>query len=89
MRIDYRLEYPLSGIHLAQSLIAGASPLADDLDSLKRLEDAGAPALVLRSLFEEQITNEQMAEHFPRFRKQASVPRAILSAEARLTSMRR
>ena len=52
------------GFTLPHPLIAGASPLADDLDNVKRLEDAGASALVLRSLFEEQITNEQMAEHF-------------------------
>ena len=37
----------------------GASPLADSLDTVKRLEDAGAAAIVLRSLFEEQITREQ------------------------------
>ncbi|HEX6437688.1 MAG TPA: dihydroorotate dehydrogenase-like protein [Candidatus Binatia bacterium] len=52
------------GFTLPHPLIAGASPLSDDLDSVKRLEDAGASALVLRSLFEEQITHEQMAEHF-------------------------
>ena len=52
------------GFTLPHPLIAGASPLADDLDNVKRLEDAGASALVLRSLFEEQITHEQMAEHF-------------------------
>jgi dihydroorotate dehydrogenase (fumarate) len=37
----------------------GASPMADHLDWAKRLEDAGASAIVLRSLFEEQITREQ------------------------------
>jgi dihydroorotate dehydrogenase (fumarate) len=37
----------------------GASPLADSLDTVKRLEDAGAAAIVLRSIFEEQITREQ------------------------------
>jgi dihydroorotate dehydrogenase (fumarate) len=37
----------------------GASPMADQLDWVKRLEDAGAAAIVLRSLFEEQITLEQ------------------------------
>jgi dihydroorotate dehydrogenase (fumarate) len=50
------------GIVLPHPLVAGASPLADDLDSVKRLEDAGAAAIVLRSLFEEQITREQMSE---------------------------
>ncbi len=51
------------GFTLPHPLVAGASPLADDLDGVKRLEDAGAAAIVLRSLFEEQITHEQMAEH--------------------------
>ena len=51
------------GMALPHPLVAGASPLADDLDGVKRLEDAGAAAIVLRSLFEEQITREQMAEY--------------------------
>jgi dihydroorotate dehydrogenase (fumarate) len=51
------------GFTLPHPLIPGASPLADEIDTVKRLEDAGAPALVLRSLFEEQVTQEQMAEH--------------------------
>jgi len=50
------------GMMLPHPLVAGASPLSDDLDGVKRLEDAGAAAIVLRSLFEEQITREQMAE---------------------------
>ena len=50
------------GLTLPHPLIPGASPLADDLDTVKRLEDAGAAAIVLRSLFEEQITREQIAE---------------------------
>ena len=41
------------GIRLAHPLVPGASPLADDLDTVKQLEDAGAAAIVLRSLFEE------------------------------------
>ena len=49
------------GIRLAHPLVPGASPLADDLDIVKQLEDAGAAAIVLRSLFEEQITREQEA----------------------------
>jgi dihydroorotate dehydrogenase (fumarate) len=51
------------GMPLPHPLVAGASPLSDDLDGVRRLEDAGAAAIVLRSLFEEQITREQMAEH--------------------------
>jgi dihydroorotate dehydrogenase (fumarate) len=39
----------------------GASPLVDDLDTVRRLEDAGASAIVMHSLFEEQITGEKLA----------------------------
>jgi dihydroorotate dehydrogenase (fumarate) len=49
------------GLKLQTPFVPGASPLTDDLDGVRRLEDAGAPLLVLRSLFEEQIKREQMA----------------------------
>ncbi|MFT3768763.1 MAG: dihydroorotate dehydrogenase-like protein [Minicystis sp.] len=48
------------GLRLAHPIMPGASPMADDLDSVKRLEDAGAAAIVMRSLFEEQIVREQL-----------------------------
>jgi dihydroorotate dehydrogenase (fumarate) len=51
------------GFTLPHPIVPGASPLADELDTVRQLEDAGAPAIVLRSLFEEQIVLEQMAEH--------------------------
>ena len=51
------------GLHLAHPLMPGASPLVDDLDHVKRLEDAGASAIVMRSLFEEQIVREQMGAY--------------------------
>jgi dihydroorotate dehydrogenase (fumarate) len=47
------------GLRLPHPLMPGASPLADSLDTVKRLEDAGAAAIVLRSIFEEQITRER------------------------------
>lgn len=47
------------GLHLPNPLVAGASPLCDDLDAVRRLEDAGAAAIVMHSLFEEQITRER------------------------------
>ncbi|MFI5457160.1 MAG: dihydroorotate dehydrogenase-like protein [Isosphaerales bacterium] len=49
------------GFNLPHPLIPGASPLADDLDKVRQLEDAGAPMIVMHSLFEEQITSEQLA----------------------------
>lgn len=47
------------GLKLAHPLMAGASPLVDDMGMVKRLEDAGASAIVMHSLFEEQITREE------------------------------
>jgi dihydroorotate dehydrogenase (fumarate) len=44
------------GLHIAHPFVAGASPLGRDLDTIKRLEDGGAAAIVLPSLFEEQVT---------------------------------
>ncbi|HEY7216053.1 MAG TPA: dihydroorotate dehydrogenase-like protein [Thermoanaerobaculia bacterium] len=49
------------GFRLPHPFLPGASPLVDDLDTVRRLEDAGAAAIVMHSLFEEQITREQMA----------------------------
>ena len=40
------------GLKLSHPFMVGASPLADHLDTVKRLEDGGASAIVLRSLFE-------------------------------------
>jgi dihydroorotate dehydrogenase (fumarate) len=52
------------GMRLPHPLIVGAGPLGDDLDVVKALEDAGAGLLVLRSLYEEEITGEQMDAFF-------------------------
>jgi dihydroorotate dehydrogenase (fumarate) len=49
------------GFELPHPLIPGASPLVDDLDTVRRLEDAGAPLIVMNSLFEEQIVREEVA----------------------------
>lgn len=50
------LETQYLGLDLKHPLIVGASPLANDLDKVRRLEDAGAAAITMYSLFEEQIT---------------------------------
>lgn len=47
------------GLKLAHPLMAGASPMVDDMGMVKRLEDAGVSAIVMHSLFEEQITREE------------------------------
>ena len=50
-----RTETSYMGLRLAHPFIAGASPLGYRVDTIKRLEDAGCAAVVLHSLFEEQI----------------------------------
>ncbi len=49
------------GFELPHPFMPGASPLVDDLDTVRRLEDAGAAAIVMHSLFEEQLVGEQLA----------------------------
>ena len=44
------------GLTLKNPIVASSSPLSQNLDSIRRLEDAGAAAVVMYSLFEEQIT---------------------------------
>ena len=52
------------GITLRTPLVPSASPLSDDIGNIKRMEDLGAAAVVLRSLFEEQLTQEdQLIQH--------------------------
>ena len=55
--IDLSTEY--LGLKLTNPLVPSSSPLTGNLDSAKRLEDAGASALVLPSLFEQAIEYEQ------------------------------
>ena len=47
------------GLTLAHPFMPGASPLVDCLDTVRQLEDAGASAIVMHSLFEEQILRER------------------------------
>lgn len=58
--MDLTTEY--LGLRLKNPLMPGASPLVDDLGAVRRLEDAGAAAIVMHSLFEEQITLEARVE---------------------------
>src|ERR1044072_5734842 len=64
------------GLSLKSPLIVGSSPLTEDLDTVKELEDAGAVALILPSLYEEQITGEQMADFFSSETYEDSFPEA-------------
>ena len=56
--IDLSTEY--LGLQLRSPLVASASPLCKDIANLQRLEEAGAGAVVLHSLFEEQIMLESI-----------------------------
>jgi dihydroorotate dehydrogenase (fumarate) len=49
------------GLKLSSPIITGASPMVDHLDVVRRLEDAGAAAITMHSLFEEQLTMEEAA----------------------------
>ena len=60
--MDLRTTY--MGLPLKHPVVASASPLSEKLDNIKRMEDAGAAAVVMFSLFEEQIKRENAAiEH--------------------------
>ena len=53
------------GLTLKNPLVPSSSPLTRSIDNLRRMEDAGAAAIVLYSLFEEQITLEsEMLNHY-------------------------
>ena len=56
MVVPMNLSTSYLGLELTSPYIAGASPMSAQLDYVKRLEEAGCAAVVLPSLFEEQIT---------------------------------
>lgn len=53
------------GLNLRTPLVVSASPLSEEIDDIKRMEDAGASAVVLYSLFEEQLVRDshELAHH--------------------------
>jgi dihydroorotate dehydrogenase (fumarate) len=51
------------GLKLRTPLVPSASPLSEELDTIKQMEDAGASAVVLYSLFEEQLRDERFELH--------------------------
>lgn len=52
------------GLKLKNPLVPSAGPVSKNIDSIKSMEDAGASAVVLYSLFEEQITHEALELHY-------------------------
>jgi dihydroorotate dehydrogenase (fumarate) len=61
MSVDLSTSY--LGLKLANPVMASSSPLTGSIDTLKQLEEAGVSAVVLPSLFEEQIEHEAMEAH--------------------------
>jgi dihydroorotate dehydrogenase (fumarate) len=61
MTVDLRTGY--LGMSLANPLVPAASTLSSRIDTLQRLEEAGASAVVMQSLFEEQIEHEEAQIH--------------------------
>lgn len=61
MNVDLRTTY--LGLELANPLVPSASTLSARIDNLMRLQDAGAAAIVMQSLFEEQIEHEELQTH--------------------------
>jgi dihydroorotate dehydrogenase len=59
------------GLGLRNPIIASASPLTGDMSAIRLLEDSGAGAVVLPSLFEEQIRQEELQANEHRRRKLA------------------
>src|SRR5262249_4083765 len=51
------------GVTLRTPLVPSASPLSEEVDTIKRLEDSGASAIVLYSLFEEQLRQDRFELH--------------------------
>jgi dihydroorotate dehydrogenase (fumarate) len=70
------LETNYLGLRLPHPFMSGASPLADDLGTARQLEDAGAAAIVMRSLFEEQIRGDDASAFHHRARYEDSFSEA-------------
>src|ERR1043166_6837961 len=65
------------GLKLRTPLVPSASPLSDDITKIKQMEDAGAPAVVLYSLFEEQLRLERAELHHHLTQGTESFPEAL------------
>lgn len=94
------LETSYLGLTLRNPVVVGASPFCDDIDAALRLEEAGAAALVMHSLFEEQIDLEEAAlvhhletpaesnyeatSYFPRYDEYSLTPTGYLRTLERL-----
>lgn len=60
--MDLSTEY--LNLKLSSPIVSAASPISDSMDNIKKMEDAGISAIVLHSLFEEQLRREQYELHY-------------------------
>jgi len=65
------------GLKLRTPLVPAASPLSEEIDQIKRMEDAGASAVVLHSLFEEQLRQDRLELHHNMEQGTFSSPEAL------------
>jgi len=71
------------GLKLRTPLVASASPLSQDLDGIRRMQDAGASAVVLYSLFEEQLRREEIELNYHLAAGTESFPESLTYLPAR------
>ena len=65
------------GLKLSSPLVPSASPLSHEVENIKRMEDAGAGAVVFHSLFEEQLRLERYELHHHLTQGTESFPEAL------------
>jgi dihydroorotate dehydrogenase (fumarate) len=65
------------GMRLKNPIVPSASPLSTEIDTIRLMEDSGAAAVVLFSLFEEQIAYEEFALDYFLSRGVESFPEAL------------
>ncbi|HUF00555.1 MAG TPA: dihydroorotate dehydrogenase-like protein [Anaerolineales bacterium] len=65
------------GLNLKTPLVASASPLSKKIDKARKLEEAGISAIVMYSLFEEQIIHESLEQHHYLTRTTDAFPEAL------------
>lgn len=73
--MDLSTEY--LGMQLRTPIVPSASPLSESIENIRRLEDAGAAAIILPSLFEEQLRLERLELHYHMTQGTESYPEAL------------
>ena len=65
------------GLKLRTPLVPSASPLSENIDNIKRMEDAGAAAVVFHSLFEEQVRRDRHDLQFTSTKARKVMPESL------------